>query len=348
MRINGIDIGFGFTKATDGKESIIFKSIMGEAIDFQIPVNLITNDIDNRLHVTLDGKSYFVGEFAEQQSNVRQFTLDQEKFISDFIRLFALTALGRLENGYLPINVVSGLPINFYRDYHQRLAKTLAGSHEITFQRDDMSNEVRRINIHRIRIIPQPLGSLLNLITNDRGVVVNQDLARQKVGIVDIGFRTTDCCIFDQLRYVARGSTTIDTGMSKCFSIIAKKLREECGGLNIELYRMYKAIQKGLIKIRGKEFNISKTRDLAFADAAQTIASELDRLWADDWDMDAIIITGGGAMELTKYLQPLITGNVIPFEHNTDFRLNNVEGYLKYGRFLWANSNPEIKKTASG
>ena len=347
MRINGIDIGFGFTKATDGKESIIFKSIMGEAIDFQIPVNLIANDKDSRLHVTLDGQSYFVGDFAEQQSNVRQFTLDQEKFVSNFVKLFALTALGRLNNENVPVYVVSGLPVAFYKDYHLRLSKTLSGSHEITFQTDDMSSEVRRINISKIRIIPQPLGSLINLITNDKGIVVNRDLAKQKIGIVDIGFRTTDFCIFDQLRYVARGSTTLDTGMSKIFSIIAKKLQEECGGLNIELYRMYKAIQKGSIKIRGKEYNISKFRDLAFTAAARTIASEMDRLWADDWDMDAIIITGGGAMELTKYLQPLITGNVIPIEPKADLRLNNVEGYFKYGQFLWASHAPDTIKTPS-
>jgi plasmid segregation protein ParM len=213
MRINGIDIGFGFTKATDGKESIIFKSIMGEAIDFQIPVNLITNDIDNKLHVTLDGQSYFVGDFAEQQSNVRQFTLDQEKFISDFVRLFALTALGRINTEYVPINVVSGLPVGFYRDYHRRLMKTLAGSHEITYQSADTSSEVRRININKIRIIPQPLGSLLNLIMDDGGIVVNRDLAKQKVGIVDIGFRTTDFCIFDRLRYVGRGSTCLNVSV---------------------------------------------------------------------------------------------------------------------------------------
>ena len=329
MKINGIDIGFGFTKATNGKESIIFKSIMGEAIDFHIPVNILTNDIPDRLHVILDGQSYFVGDFAEQQSNAREFTLDHEKFISEFVRLFALTALGHLNSEYVPVNVVSGLPVGFYRNYHRRLMKTLVGSHEISFQMADGSSEVRQINIGKIRVIPQPLGTLLNLLMNDRGVIVNGDLARQKLGLVDIGFRTTDFCIFHQLRYVERGSSTTDTGISKCFSIIANKLREECGGVNIELYRMYKAVQTGSIKIRGNEFNISKLRDLAFANAARTIASDMDRLWADDWDIDAIIITGGGAMELRKHLQPLITGNVIPIEHNVDLRLNNVEGYLE-------------------
>jgi plasmid segregation protein ParM len=173
---------------------------------------------------------------------------------------------------------------------------------------------------------------------NDKGTIINGDLAKQKVGVVDIGFRTTDFCIFDQLRYVERGSSTTDTGISKCFSIISRKLREECGGLNIELYRMYKAIQTGLIRVRGDEFNIAKLRDLTFTNAARVIAGDIERIWADDWDIDAIILTGGGAMELAEHLQPLIVGNVIPVKHNVDLRLSNVEGYLKYGRFLWENS----------
>ena len=35
MDVLGIDIGFGFTKATNGKDTIIFKSITGEATDIQ-------------------------------------------------------------------------------------------------------------------------------------------------------------------------------------------------------------------------------------------------------------------------------------------------------------------------
>ena len=30
MQIIGIDVGFGFTKATDGQESVVFKSIYGD------------------------------------------------------------------------------------------------------------------------------------------------------------------------------------------------------------------------------------------------------------------------------------------------------------------------------
>ena len=35
MEILGIDIGFGFTKATSGQQDLIFKSVLGESTDLQ-------------------------------------------------------------------------------------------------------------------------------------------------------------------------------------------------------------------------------------------------------------------------------------------------------------------------
>jgi plasmid segregation protein ParM len=347
MKAHGIDIGFGFTKATNGKDLVIFKSVLGETVDIQFVLNPNTNDALRSLHVILDGQGYFVGDFAEQQSNARQFTLDQESLISQFARALALTAIGQLNSNYDVINVVSGLPVGFFRQYHQKLAKTLAGSHEISFKTANDSNEVRKFSIQRIKIIPQPLGSLLNLIMNDMGAIVNERLTKQKVGIVDIGFRTTDFCLFDRLRYVERGSSTTDTGMARCFGVISKKLREETG-VDVELYRMYEGVEKGSIRIRGKEVSISKARDRLFENAARTIAGDMSRLWADDWDMDAIIVTGGGATVLTKYLQPLVTGNIIPIDPAADQRLNNVKGYLKYARHLWGAAEVEAPNPSPG
>ena len=321
MEVAGIDIGFGFTKATNGNEFVLFKSVLGEATDIQFSMPIVKSDSGPCMHVILDDQTYFVGDFAEKQSNTRQFTLDQEKLISDFCKVFALTAMGNLFKTYAPVNIVTGLPVGFYREYHQRFAKLLKGQHEITFQKNDGSSENCRLNIGNLRIIPQPLGSIFNLLLNDSGKIVNRELAKQKIGVIDIGFRTTDFCIFHGLQYVERGSSTTDTGIAKSFGVIAKKLRDECK-VNVELFRLYSAIETGFIKIRGKEFNIAKIRDAVFSHAASIIASDVDRLWADDWDIDAIIISGGGSMELSKYLQPLIAGNILPLDTSLDARLN--------------------------
>jgi plasmid segregation protein ParM len=122
--------------------------------------------------------------------------------------------------------------------------------------------------------------------------------------VVDIGFKTTDLSIFDHLQYIERGSSTMETGISKCFSVIVNKLRQE-SNINIELYRMFNFIEKGMIKIRGKEYNVSNLKKRIYSHAASAIASNLNRLWENDRDIDSVILLGDGNFEN-------IERNVIP------------------------------------
>ncbi len=340
MEILGIDVGFGFTKATNGKDFIIFKSLFGEAREIQFQMDIGDSSLSDNLHVTIDDQSYFVGDYAEKQSNATQFTLHQESLLTDFTRILALTAAGSITEKYLPLRVVTGLPIGYLKQYHQQFAKILTGQHDITYHNPDGTKFSRKINIDKVLIVPQPLGSVFNLLMDDCGKIVNKELKKQKIGVVDIGFRTTDFSVFDQLRYIERGSATTDTGISKSLGVVSKKLSEECD-VNVEVYRLYKAMRTGFIKIRGKEYNISKLIDQVFAHSARTIANDVERLWSNDWDIDTIILTGGGSVELAEHIQPLIVGNIIPLENSIDIRMNNVQGYLKYGKYKWDKSSPE-------
>jgi plasmid segregation protein ParM len=354
MQVLGIDIGFGFTKATDGNEKVIFKSIYGDANEVQFWADFGDNSPINHLHVSIDGKSYFVGDLAEQQSSVLNFTLDQERLIVDFVRTLSLTVAGMfMKNGAtinVPINIVSGLPIGYFKQNYERFNEILTGHHRVTYHSHDGQETTKEIYINKIRMLPQPLGTVLNLLMNDNGKIINKELANQKVGVVDIGFRTTDFTILDHLRYIDRGSRTIDSGISKGFSVIANKLREKCG-VSVELYRLYKAAEMGSIKMRGHGFTFTKIRDQVYAQLAGTIANDIDRLWTDDWDIDTIILTGGGCRELASYLQPLINGNVQPVDTSADPRLNNVMGYIKYGKYIWgespSDSDPQDEDTDS-
>jgi plasmid segregation protein ParM len=349
MEVLGIDIGFGFTKATNGKETMIFKSIFGDASEIQFWADFGDSAPTDHIHVTIDGKSYFVGDLAEQQSSVLNFTLDQERLIADYVRILALTVAGLFFNNNshinVPINVVSGLPIGYFKQNHERFNEVLTGHHRVTYHSHNGNKVTREIYINKVRMLPQPLGSILNQLMNDEGKIVNEELASQKVGVVDIGFRTTDFTILDHLRYIDRGSRTVDAGISKGFSVISNRLREKCG-VSVELYRLYEAAEEGTIKMRGHGFSFEKIRDQVYSQLASSIANDLDRLWADDWDIDTIILTGGGCRELAKYLHPLITGNVVPVDSNRDPRLNNVLGYAKYGRYIWGEAvkeNPAAK-----
>jgi plasmid segregation protein ParM len=345
MQILGIDIGFGFTKATDGKDTVIFKSLFGDADEIQFWADFGENSPLNHIHVSVDGKSYFIGDLAEQQSSVLNFTLDQERLITDFVRILAITVAGMfLKNGgtiNVPINVVSGLPIGYFKQNYERFNEILTGHHSITYHSCNGQKTTKEIYINKVRMLPQPLGTVLNLLMDQNGKIVNQELANQKIGVVDIGFRTTDFTILDHLRYIDRGSRTIDTGISKGFNVIANKLREKCG-VSVELYRLYRAAEMGSIKMKGHGFTFTKIRDQVYSQLAGTIASDIDRLWSDDWDIDTIVLTGGGCRELAQYLQPLINGHVTPVDPVTDPRLNNVQGYIKYGKYIWGEAASEL------
>ena len=336
MEVLGIDIGFGFTKVAGYKDPLIFKSILGDATHLQFWSDFSEVSPAEYFHVTIDGKTYFVGDLAENQSNVRHFTLDQDKLISDFVKILALTAVGFMGTENEPINIVSGLPIIYFKEKKDTFTEILKGKHEIIFTQPDGKTVRKLISIDKICMLPQPIGSALNVVLNDDGKLIDQDLAKKKVGVIDIGFRTTDITILDHLQYIDRGSRTLDTGISKAFSIISNKLRER-SNTNVELFRMYKAAESGSIKIKGQEYNFSGIRDQVYARLAEIIASEIERLWAEDWDIDKILFTGGGSMVLAQFLTPLIIGNMIPLRAKVDARLNNVRGYLKYGLHLWQN-----------
>ena len=337
MEIVGIDVGFGFTKAYNGKNSVLFKSLIGDATDIQFRSLLGEDSSTSNLHVTLEDKSYFLGSYAELQSNIREYTLDQEKLIEDFVKILAITAAGACSETFGPINVVTGLPVGYLKRDSKKFKEMIKGVHEITFHNKDGQDVIKKVHIDKIFIIPHPFGSIFNLIFDEQGKIKDRGLAMQKPGVVDIGFKTTDFSIFDHLQYIERGSTTMETGISKCFSVIANKLRRE-SNINIELYRMYKFIDSGMIKFRGKEYNISNLKKRVYRHAASAIASDLNRMWENDWDIDSIILSGGGSVELSEYLSPNIDGNVIPIGKNIDARFNNVRGYCKFGRYKWGYS----------
>jgi plasmid segregation protein ParM len=348
VEILGIDIGFGFTKATSGKQSLVFKSVLGEATEIQFRDEMIAPTVvdDKHLQIEVDGKSYFVGDLAERQSNVRYFTLDQAQFIGKFAKVFALAAASQMVKGFVPVNLVTGLPIGYYQQYKDELAKLLVGEHKITLVDANGKKEEKTISINKVRVVPQPFGSLFNQMLNDLGEMGDKRLVKDKIGIIDVGFRTSDYTISDKMRYSERGSRTTDSGIARAFTVIASKLREN-SGVNIELYRLYEAIDKGSIKIRGKVYDIKSLTDQVFSQLATSIANEVDRLWVDDWDIDSMVITGGGGAVLAKYLKPLLNGEIMATDPEVDMRLYNVHGYRKFGQHIWARGNTPPQEPAA-
>ncbi len=338
MELFGIDIGFGFTKVTNGSEQIAFKSIYGEAADIQFRENLLdTSRQEEYLHLEMEENGYFVGELAERQSTVRHFTLDQNQLMGNFAKVLTLGALGRMAKEDKPIKLVTGLPIKFYSAHREQLVQKLTGRHNITVVNPDGSRNERMLHIAQVKVIPQPFGSMYNLMLNDGGEAGERRFLTEKIGVIDIGFRTADYTVSNRTKYLERASRTYENGISQTFTTLANKLQES-SGVNVELFRLFEAAKKGNIKIRGKNYDLAKSLDRIHAQLASEIANEVNQLWLDEWDIDNIVISGGGGAVLAPYLSELIEGNLLPLDPNEDARFNNVKGYLKYARYLWGRT----------
>lgn len=328
----GVDVGFGFTKATNGDEYIIFKSIIGEYTEIQFNLDMEEIEWEKNLQVKINDEMYFLGELAERQSLVRQYTLDQDRMVGEFVKILAITSLAILNSEKEPLSIVTGLPVGFYRRDAKKIEKMLCGVHKIEFLSSSATAREVILTIPKVKVIPQPMGSVFNLLFDDEGNITNRKLINQKIGIVDIGFKTADFVLLDKLRYIERGSSTTENGISKCFGLIASKLRQKTG-VSIELFRLYDAIFKGTIKIKGKEYNITNLKNRVYSHFASVIAGDINRIWENDWDIDLIVLTGGGAKELFEFIKPLVDWNIILVESKSDPRLNNVMGYYKYALY---------------
>lgn len=338
VKVLAADIGFGYTKATDGRQFQIFKSVLGEANTAQFTETLVAGQGTYPRHFTLGEESYFVGDLAESQSRGRQFTLDPAQFLSKHAKQLALAGLAPFAPDGEPIRVVTGLPISFFRRYKDALAALLKGRHALTCHLPNGQMESRQLYIEQVRIIPQPFGSLFNAMLNDLGKASSQRFLSEKIGIIDIGFRTADYTISDKTRYSERGSLSTDSGISSAYAQIVAYLLEK-SGVTIELFRLYDAVTRGSIKIKGKLYDLKPVVHQAFEQLANRIAGEVTRQWTDDWDIDFIVITGGGGQALYPFLASQLEGEVLAMNTETDSRLSNVAGYWKYGVHLWGDGS---------
>jgi len=244
------------------------------------------------------------------------------------------------------VRMVTGLPVSQFNRHKKRIARILTDAHDFTVVDPDETRRDTVIRIQDARVVPQPFGTVLDLMLNDIGEVTDTRFLNQKFGIIDVGFRTCDFTISDKAHYSERGSATTDYGISRAFKSIASKI-DQSTGVQIELYRLYDAVDRGSIKIRGREIDISPLVNAAFTQLAKVIANEVNRLWADDWDLDEIILTGGGGKVLAPYLAPQVLGEVRAVDAGSDLRFNNVRGYHKYAMRLWSRGQRLVSEAKS-
>ena len=322
----GIDIGFGFVKATDGKQKYLFPSVVGEAREIRYKTGLNTNSILDNLIVEVDNDKYFVGDLAIRQSDLIQSTISEKRINSIENRILFLTAFALLDGvgtGVSRFNLVTGLPVDEYLEYKNTLMKQLQSDHVVKFINNGKSNN-KLIEIERCKVIPQPFGTVFNQLLDKYGNIQDKELASMNIGIIDVGFRTTDYAVANKLEFVDKLSSSSTTALSTAYKLISRKLKEHYD-INKPIHQLDSIIRNGSFTYNGKEIDITDLIDKAFSLTVENIISEINTLWPEIWEMDKIFITGGGGLALGDYFKSYLDNYTIISEG----QFSNVEGYKK-------------------
>jgi len=330
----GLDLGFGFTKCIDGERTVIFQSHMRQRSGES---DVATELPEETYHIARDGQDYIVGNDALGASLFEDFARRPERLIDAYGKRLVLTATAPFSSHETPLHVAIGLPISYFQHWATELTKRLTGYHKIGIYQADGRCTRKNIHIRKVHVIPTPLGTYTGLILDADGRRQACEYDDLKIAVVDIGFRTTDVMVMASGRFCNRGSGTIEMGMANGFEKIAGRLYRESGVIP-DLNRLYKAIRMGSIRIEDQEYNVTKLRDETCREVSVALADRINYNLKDDWDIERVLLTGGGAADAAATIAPLIDSEVVLIEHEQDVRLSNVQGQLRLARHMWGAS----------
>lgn len=297
----GVDLGYGFLKVTDGSHEWIVPSVVGTGRDvtYRSELTLHTEEQDN-LVIEVDRQRYFVGTLAVRQSGIAVRSLAENRPADPNAKILFLAALGLVAGRTGEVfNVVTGLPTIYYGPYQEDLMKMVMGDHRVTFLTGGEPTE-KLFTVDRARIIPQPFGTVYDAFLDRAGNVENETLANFRVGVIDIGFRTCDFAVSDRLEYIERLSFSTTTGLSAAYGLVAEGILKQFRVAKTN-YELDDVMSTGLLRVGGRDQDITGLRDAAYRQVAEKVLAEADSMWSL-YDLDTVYITGGGGKALAPYL----------------------------------------------
>jgi plasmid segregation protein ParM len=321
----GIDIGYNATKVMGKGDVSQFASVTGtyERASFSL-------NGSHDMFITLEnGSKWFVGETAVAQSRFAARREDANWIESkEYYRLF-LAALATNSKRSSDVQIVTGLPVNYYTKDKNRLANIMTGRHKVKLN----NNNWTTFNVTDVRVIPQPFGTLLAVALDGNGRVYDADYATANVGIIDIGGKTTNLLSVNRLKEISKETASINMGAWDLVRHLKAHLRENYPDIDLRDHEIAQVLKQGWLPYFNQEIDIQPIINELIAPIASAIIAEAGQLWGTAARLGSIICTGGGA----NIVGPFIENH---FRHAWTIEepeYANVTGYNFFAHYLWGN-----------
>jgi hypothetical protein len=289
----GLDVGYSAVKVISGDRRATFPSAIGTPDKARFSLN------GNKAIVLVHPDHVQVGEEAIRQSRFirpredRQWIESQSWYHLFLASLTELTTAKRVD-----LRIVTGLPVSFYAD-KMTVRDRLLGDHRA--QREGRHTQTFRVT--DCRVIPQPFGSLLAVTLDDRGRIVDNTLATGTVGVVDVGGKTTNLLSVDRLSEIGKETASVNVGAWDAVRAVTSWLADSYPGLeDLRPHQIVDAVIARQVKYYGEPVDLTAVVEDTLEPMAEQVLAEATRLWNGGATIDAILVSGGGALLLGPYV----------------------------------------------
>ncbi|WP_274361662.1 plasmid segregation protein ParM domain-containing protein [Paenibacillus thermotolerans] len=333
--IMGIDHGNGY-----------FKGYSSKGKEFVHPSGFLTKENSLREDSTGAGQAVQYNEFestlypGERYVWGNEVNIAKSKFLSTYttedryaqkyyklLSQFGLASLINEEEGSFDVLLITGCPsrekgtrrelelIQIFKDRHVVL----------------MNGKEKNIHVKECKVLPQPLGSILDLYIDEAGNVIRDEIASSYIGIVDIGSGTTDCDGIDSLNAIPDDRHTIQVGVHEIY----QRLADYINSINPDAYATPEKVE---VQFENDDYQASKrlvipikeVKERIVRETAEYLINQLQKRWRNRSKFDMIILTGGGA----KLMAPWFKEFIKDIHVTEDYQISNARGFFKFGLLI--------------
>ncbi len=324
--IVGIDLGYSHTKICNGAKTAGFASVVGNFERARFTANGNDQDGAAGIAIEINDDTFAIGEEALQTSRFASRREDRDWIVSlQYVRLFIAALSAATTSKFTAMNIVTGLPVTYITD-RDRLASTLAC--EWKFHRAGRQHR-QMVRVGEVTVIPQPFGTLLAQVLDNHGRIADTDLATGRIGVVDIGGKTTGFLTVNKLREIPQATGSIDVGAWDALTLARDAISNQYPGLDLADHEVSACASTcKTVSYFGKPVDVSELIANALHPLADRVINEASARWDSGARLDTILVTGGGAHLIGKAIcAEYRHARVVP-----KAAFANVLGYWRYGQ----------------
>jgi plasmid segregation protein ParM len=121
--------------------------------------------------------------------------------------------------------------------------------------------------------------------------------------VIDVGGKTTNLLSVNRLSEIGRETASVSVGAWDVARAMRVYLDDHCPDLELRDHQVMEAIIAKRVKYFGEPVDLGPMVDAALAPMAEQVIAQATQLWNGAATLDAILVTGGGALLLGPALK---------------------------------------------